>query len=636
MHFTLFGEKSKSNQFITKFNTAKGLLYIKNSTMKFYLSLLFVVFISSSKAQTLPKKNILIELSICKNKECQIKKSFLLAEQYLEEDDLFTSQKWLDITKNKTSLKKIDSTSVFIHSLQSELLYYNGLHQFGINEAEKVIAGAKYLKDSLLVSNGYFFKGINLIELNKINEAQLFLWKSRVFQPVKFQKKHIRSSILNEHIYNNLAQVKLQLQQSDSAIWYNSRAYLYAKKCNSKRGIPNTEQTFSLIYLNDNKTDLALFYLNKSILSAQKNNYYDIILSNYGFMLNCYPNNPKEINRWFKKGIALIKQKKINIAYQAYFFKISSTALKKHNQPENLIFAQEQLLKINEQIAFNNNDYIQNITKQYLKNENKLLKQELDLIKSQKEKQLYFISSIALILLSFGIWYFFRQRQKIKNKEIISLKQQQEITKLEALIDGEEKERKRIAQELHDGLNGDLSAIKYRLSTLEDAGLSKIDTENLNKVIDMIDESCAQVRTISHNLMPASIVDYGLLETIREFCSKMNTSQTVKIDFQSFGNPIKLSQKTETVIYRIIQELLTNILKHAQATDALIQFNYREDELFITVEDNGIGFNKNAISSGIGHKNIKTRIDFLNAQLEIDSSQKGTSFTISIDLNKVK
>lgn len=604
--------------------------------MKFYLRLFILFYLISSKAQTLPKKNIFQEFKNCKNKKCQIKMSFQIAEHYLEEDDIFTSQKWLDITKNKTSLKKIDSTKVFIHSLQSELFYYNGLHQFGINEAEKAIVSAHYLKDSLLIANGYFFKGINLIELNKLNEAEIYLWKSRNIQPNNFQKKHIRSSILNEHIYNNLAQVKLQLHQSDSAIWYNSWAYLFAKKCNSKRGIPNSEQTFSLIYLEDKKIDLAMFYLNKSILSAQKSNYYDIVLSNYGIMLNCYPNNPKEINLWFKKGIELIKQKKINIAYQAYFFKTTIKALKKYNQLENLIYAQEQLLHINERIALHNNDYIQNITKQYLKNENKLLKQELDLIKNQKEKQLYIIFSLILFVLSFSILYFFKQRQKIKNNEIISLQQQHEIVILEALMDGEEKERRRIAQELHDGLNGDLSAIKYRLSTLEESGLSAIDSENLTKVINMIDESCAQVRSISHNLMPASILDYGLIETVKEYCVKINTSDTFKIDFQFFGNYIALSKKTETVIYRIIQELVTNILKHSKATEALIQFNYREDELFITVEDNGIGFDKNAISTGIGHKNIKTRINFLNAQLDVESSSDGTSYTISIDLNKAK
>ena len=93
----------------------------------------------------------------CVNKPCQIKESFLNAEYFLEEDDIYASEYWLDITKSLVSLKKIDTTSVFIHSLQSELFYYNGLHQFGINEADKVILNAKKIKDSFLTSNGYFF-----------------------------------------------------------------------------------------------------------------------------------------------------------------------------------------------------------------------------------------------------------------------------------------------------------------------------------------------------------------------------------------------------------------------------------------------------------------------------------------------
>lgn len=253
----------------------------------------------------------------------------------------------------------------------------------------------------------------------------------------------------------------------------------------------------------------------------------------------------------------------------------------------------------------------------------------------------YFLSGIIIENFCFvtGLAYKVKlvNEESQKTKAAISLeKQQQEIAKLEALIDGEEKERRRIAQELHDGLNGDLAAIKYRLSTLEESGLSDIDAENLTKIIDMIDESCAQVRSISHNLMPSSILDYGLLETVKEYCIKINNSDSFKIDFQFFGNYMALSKKSETVIYRIIQELVANILKHSKATEAMIQFNFREDELFITVEDNGIGFDKNAISKGIGHKNIKTRIDFLNAQLDVESSSAGTSYTISIDLNKVK
>lgn len=253
----------------------------------------------------------------------------------------------------------------------------------------------------------------------------------------------------------------------------------------------------------------------------------------------------------------------------------------------------------------------------------------------------YFLTGILIENFCFvlGLAYKIKlvNEENQKTKAAIAFeKQNQEIAKLEALIDGEEKERRRIAQELHDGLNGDLSAIKYRLSALEESGLSAIDTENLTKVIDMIDESCAQVRSISHNLMPSSILDYGLIETVKEYCVKINSSDNFKIDFQFFGNYIALSKKTETVIYRIVQELVANILKHSKATEAMIQFNYREEELFITVEDNGIGFDKNKTPNGIGHKNIQTRVDFLNAQLDVDTSSAGTSYTIAIDLNKVK
>ena len=273
--------------------------------------------------------------------------------------------------------------------------------------------------------------------------------------------------------------------------------------------------------------------------------------------------------------------------------------------------------------------------KALLEQQVQLKKQQVVLIEKTNQTRIFIFATILLVLASLGIWLYFKQRQKLKNQEIEFLKQSQEITRLEALIDGEENERKRIAQELHDGINGDLSAIKYRISSLEEYGIGLVEKADLQKIIEMIDYSCSQVRSISHNLMPTSILDFGLVETINQYCSKINNSQLIELDFQYFGNVIVLTKKAETVIYRIVQELINNIVKHSKATEAIIQFNYREDELFITVEDNGIGFDKNAISTGMGHKNIKTRIDFLNAQLDIDSSSAGTSYTISIDLNKV-
>ena len=604
--------------------------------MKNFLRILFISLLGNCVAQSLPTQRSITDFDNCKNIECKVAKSFLVAESFLDDDNLIEAQKWLDVAKNLNNYRKIDTTAIFINSLQSELFYYNGLYQFGINEAEKVIKNSSELKDSLLISNGYFFKGINLFESNKSREAQKMLWKSRDYQPRKLQKVYLRYTILNEHIYNNLAQTKLRLHQLDSAIWYNSEAYIYAKRSNSKRGIPNIEQTYGQIYLERQNTDEAINYFKKSIQSAKKNNYDDIILGNYGFLLLCYPSGAKEIEVWFNAALDLIDEKKINISYQSLFFKTAIKAFTAGRQLDKLTFVQEKLININENIALSSNDYIQNITKQYIANENKLLKQELHLAKSQKEKQVFYFIIIGLILTAIVLFLYFKQRQKLKNKQIETLKQDREISNLEALIDGEEKERKRIAQELHDGLNGDLSAIKYRLSTLEDAPLNTEDHDNLIQTIAMVDNACSQVRSISHNLIPTSILDFGLVETLKEYCEKINFSLPLNIELQHFGNSNVLDKKTETIIYRIIQELINNIIKHSEATTALVQLNFHESELFITVEDNGIGFDVNCANTGLGLKNIYSRVHFLNATLEIDSSYKGTSYNINIDLNSLK
>lgn len=250
----------------------------------------------------------------------------------------------------------------------------------------------------------------------------------------------------------------------------------------------------------------------------------------------------------------------------------------------------------------------------------------MNLAKSEKEKQIFYFVITALILIAVILFFYFKQRQKLKNKEIETLKQDREISNLEALIDGEEKERKRVAQELHDGLNGDLSAIKYRLSSLEDAPLDAENHENLLQTIAMIDNACSQVRSISHNLIPTSILDFGLVETLNEYCEKINFSLPLNIELQHFGNSNVLDKKTETVIYRIIQELINNITKHSKATTAMVQLNFHASELFITVEDNGIGFDVNSAKTGLGLKNSYSRVDFLNANLDIDSNEKGSSY----------
>lgn len=471
------------------------------------------------------------------------------------------------------------------------------------------------------------------LEFFYLKKAEQFLPKTKKIQLALLYGDiglgYIRYNNFKESLKNFKKAEAIAVKEDNKELWFyvlrNFGEY-YRIREEYPKAIPYYEKAFQLA---DSSVDIIrkndLIYIVSGLYLKQGNYLKALHLANQSLELSRQIGSG-ELEQKTLKRLSEIHNK-LNQSQKAYNYLEESYRLM------DTVFSQNHLKETTLlQTKFENEKKDKSIAEQQVK----INKQELDLIKSQKEKQLYFIASLGLIMLIFGIWYFFQQRQNIKNKEILTLQQQQEIAKLEALIDGEEKERRRIAQELHDGLNGDLSAIKYRLSTLEESGLSAIDTENLTKVITMIDESCAQVRSISHNLMPSSILDYGLLETLKEYCIKINTSNSFQMDFQHYGNYIALSKKVETVIYRIIQELVTNILKHSKASEAIIQFNYREEELFITVEDNGVGFDKNAVAKGIGLKNINTRIAFLNAQLDIDSSASGTSYTISINLNKIK
>jgi len=238
---------------------------------------------------------------------------------------------------------------------------------------------------------------------------------------------------------------------------------------------------------------------------------------------------------------------------------------------------------------------------------------------------------ISLLIGSILLWFLFRQRQKRIQQQLVTIQKEQEVLTLESLIAGEEKERLRIAKELHDGVNGDLSAIKYKLSSL-----LKMNNEVINEAVTMIDNSCQQVRAISHNLVPPSLKDFNLIEAINNYCENMNSTHEPDISFQHIGDAIDLNKKVEVNIFRIIQELVTNAIKHANAKVIDVQISNRNNIILVTVEDNGKGYDTNTkTGDGIGLSNIKSRIEYLNANLDVFTNETGTSNTIEIDLSKL-
>ncbi len=320
----------------------------------------------------------------------------------------------------------------------------------------------------------------------------------------------------------------------------------------------------------------------------------------------------------------LIKAYEINKQY-AFGLKLFN----EYNTIKDSIFNTEKDKNLSEAIQkYETEKKDKEITKQQL-----VLKQnETEIIKRKSEFRIALFGALLLLISSLGIWLFYRQRQKLKNKEIETLKTQKKLGKLEALIEGEEKERKRLAQDLHDGINGDLSVIKYKISSIENKNLNETENKEYNIAIKMLDNAIEQVRHISHNLAPPSLQNFNLVEAIQQYCSKI---EPLKVEFQNFGKLHHLNKETETAIYRIVQEAINNIIKHAKATEALVQINNHDDNIHLTIEDNGIGFNAENSKAGLGLKNIQARAEFLKGELTIDSNKKGTTIQIDIDLKQL-
>jgi len=278
------------------------------------------------------------------------------------------------------------------------------------------------------------------------------------------------------------------------------------------------------------------------------------------------------------------------------------------------------------------NIHLINTKYQTEKKDKEIAQQNLEL--QLQQTQYNYMTGLAIFLLIGSIltWFLFQQRQKRKNQEIVTLKREHQIKSLETLIEGEEKERLRIAKELHDGVNGDLSAIKYKLTSMQE-----MNNKIINEAVAMIDKSCKQVRAISHNLIPPSLESFNIIEATEAFCQNINAIHQPNINFQHIGEiPTNINKKDEINIFRIIQELVTNSIKHAEASEIDVQLSCRSKQIQITVEDNGKGFDaKNQKPNGIGLQNINSRVDYLQAKMDVISNDKGTSYTIEIDTIKL-
>lgn len=271
-----------------------------------------------------------------------------------------------------------------------------------------------------------------------------------------------------------------------------------------------------------------------------------------------------------------------------------------------------------------------------LQNEKKI--QELTIQKKNQLNYLLMGGAIVLLVVSLLAYRNYRQKQNLQLQRISELEKEKQLLATEAVLKGESQERTRLAKDLHDGLGGMLSGIKFSLNTMKgNLVMTPENAQAFEKSLDMLDSSIGEMRRVAHNMMPEALVKFGLDTALKDFCFDINQSGAIKVVYQSMGlENMKSDQTFSITIYRIVQEMLNNTLKHAKATTAIVQLTKNDNQLSVTVEDDGIGFDTAILTSakGIGWANIQNRIEFVKGHLDLQSKPgQGTSYHMEFPLS---
>jgi signal transduction histidine kinase len=261
-------------------------------------------------------------------------------------------------------------------------------------------------------------------------------------------------------------------------------------------------------------------------------------------------------------------------------------------------------------------------------------KKEIQIATLEEEKRLLTwlgIAGAAILLLGlaalFFLWRWTVQKRRKAELQIKQLEQEQQLVATQSVLDGEIQERTRLARDLHDGLGSILAAARYNLADIKKASiLETAEMERFDQAISLLDDSMREMRRVAHHLMPESLGNAGLKQSIADFCNSIPIAK-----FAYYGDESRLDSRIEVMLYRVMHELVSNALKHSGASHILVQIVRDADSISLTVQDDGCGFDTTKQSEGMGLHNIRTRVAAYNGHLLMDSKiGEGTEVNIEL------
>jgi signal transduction histidine kinase len=527
-----------------------------------------------------------------------------------EYDD--TAQRWIYRLTELNHTKPNDTVSYYLQIWKTEIFYYSGLYQFGINAADKQIEIGHTLKDSFLIGSAYFFKAINLLELDSFQLTKVNLDKALAYYPTHKPTIAYKKLAYHNQLINVYAENYFEQKQYDSALYYNNLALQEAYTEKSLRGIPAAHLVQAKIFLALHKNDSAFFHLNKTIEYGIKNAHTDLTLLAYGKQMTLQQNNKTIAQQYLDSGLALINREVINNSFKVFFYKDAIAVCKSYGDLNNVQALQSKLLDIKEHDTRIGNELVQNITTQFVANENKLLKLQVNDIEKQKKLRSQQLGITVLLSLIMLLVFLFVSR---RNKAKLLLLQ----------------EKSQIARELHDDVGASLSSIgMYATAAAQRLPSDAKALSPLNSINETVSEISNNLKDIVWLILPENETFERLMDRIRQYAEPLCVEKNIRFAITISQHPTlnELSITVKKNIYLTIKEAINNALKHSSASNISLQTTFENKALHILVIDDGIGILKNQ-TQGNGIKNMKARIKELGGEI-IVKQEEGTIIDIKI------
>lgn len=565
---------------------------------------------------------------------------------------------YFEIEKAEEYLKKgIDQTNILVAKDSSKAnlkLWLKGHYFLAINHSYKdeldeqialtdmVIPVAEQIKDYEFLGNLYTNNAIMQMNLGRREDAYASFTKSgdfnrKVGKPEKIIFDRLTFSSLLYQM-DSVHRMPIALEEAKSLLDKDPKAldwHLYHTEVGMyNAGMGNYEK--------------AILSLDQAKAIVTKNKMYQelfLLLQKYAF-INERRGDFKTAGSYMTEFLNTAIQNKNGInTFQGYYKRSQYLAAGgEYKGAYNDLFAALRIYDSLETVETIKNAKELELKYESLEKEKEIL--ALKVTNEEKKSQAYLLGILAsvLALLLFGGYYVYNQRmrkarkkERLQEAEVNLLKQEQQNKIFSAMIEGQEKERKRLAIDLHDGLGGRLSGISMNLSKLDKDEPKEYPKKQLQKVMKDLDDSLTELRAIARNMMPETLMKFGLQAALKDYCSSMTTSDT-KVMLQVYGADKDIDINQQVTIYRVIQELINNAVKHAKASEILVQFMREGDQVDITVEDNGVGFikneNPNTTNSGMGLSNLETRVAYLKGNIEFESEEnEGTTVNVHLNIN---